>query len=110
MTRKQWLETFLHLADSGAAAIDYRKRLRLKTNVLGIHIAKLGSYREELAAIIKQEEDMSVKALMAIPKTISTPRLEEDSLVDLAQAEREAERGLQAEEETERGLWEFDRD
>lgn len=56
MTRKQWLKTFLHLADSGAAAVDYRKKLRIKTNVLGKHINKLGEYRKELTDIIAEEE------------------------------------------------------
>ena len=57
MTRKQWLELFISLADSGAPALDYRKRLRLKTNVLGGHIANLGKYREELAALVAKEEE-----------------------------------------------------
>lgn len=55
MTRKQWLETFIHLAVSGASALEYRKRLRLKTNVLRAHVKSLGSYQEELAAILAEE-------------------------------------------------------
>jgi len=56
MERKRWLTIFLHLADSGAAAVDFRKRLRLKTNVLSNHIKQLDRYRKELAALILEEK------------------------------------------------------
>lgn len=57
MTRKQWLEIFIHLADTGAPALEYRKRLRLKTNALRQHINKLGKYRAELNDILQKEKD-----------------------------------------------------
>jgi len=56
MRTRQWIETFLRLADSGAPATDYRRQLGLKTNILGKHIARINEYRKELAAIKAQEE------------------------------------------------------
>jgi len=56
MNRKQWLETFIELADSGAPALQYRRKLGLKTNVLGTHVKQLGLYRDELNNICEQEE------------------------------------------------------
>ena len=60
-TRKQWLETFIKLAVSGAAALEYRKQLKLKTNVLGPHIKRLGKYQEELAEIKAKESAVAAE-------------------------------------------------
>jgi len=57
MDRKTWLKTFVGLAVSNAAAIDYRKKLRLKLPAVAHHIKKLAEYREELEAIEKKEVD-----------------------------------------------------
>jgi hypothetical protein len=56
MTRRFWLTTFLKLVDTGAAAIEYRKQLRIKTNFLGPHIKKIDVYRKELAELVAVEK------------------------------------------------------
>ena len=61
MIRKRWLEIFIDLAVSGAPALEYRKQLRLKTNVLGPHIKRLGKYQEELAALKVSEAAVAAK-------------------------------------------------
>lgn len=55
MTRKEWLQAFLRLADSGASAVNYRKELRIMNKELAGHVKKLGKYRKELADILEQE-------------------------------------------------------
>lgn len=65
MDRKQWLETFLELADKGAPTLEYRKRLRIKVNPLRDHIKNIGSYRKELQDIKDEEERTREKARKA---------------------------------------------
>lgn len=56
MTRKEWLETFLKLADNDAPCVDYRKKLRIvNAKDLSHHIRKLTDYRHELKAINDNE-------------------------------------------------------
>lgn len=55
MTRKEWLEKFLELADSGAPTVAYRKHLRIMLNDLPPHIKNIGKYRKELAELREQE-------------------------------------------------------
>lgn len=55
MEKRKWLETFIELADSGAPAIEYRKRLRIKVPQLKKHVNKLGEYRKELNDILEEE-------------------------------------------------------
>jgi len=62
-TRKQWLETFIGLADKGAAAIEYRKRLRIKSAPLQVLIKKLTKFRHELNEIVEQEEAVKKKEI-----------------------------------------------
>ncbi len=56
MERKEWLETFLRLADSNATTLQYRKLLRLKANALAPHVKNLSVYRQELQDIYEQEK------------------------------------------------------
>ena len=57
MDRKQWLETFLKLADTGAPVVAYRRHLHLKTNVIKLHVGRISAYRKELADIVAKEKE-----------------------------------------------------
>ena len=56
MQRKEWLETFLKLVHGGAATIEYRKRLRLKTPDVAKHIKRIGDYQRELDLLTAADE------------------------------------------------------
>lgn len=56
MERKEWLETFLWLADNNRPAIEYRKRLGVKHNKLPVIIKKIPAFRKELADILAAEQ------------------------------------------------------
>lgn len=55
MTRKEWLEKFFELADSGAKTIAYRRHLRIKPQHIRRHVVAMPSYRAELAALVEEE-------------------------------------------------------
>lgn len=61
MERKQWLETFLKLADNAAPAIEYRKRLRIMSNALGPHVKRITEYRKELQDIYDYENEVQAQ-------------------------------------------------
>ena len=61
MQRKEWLETFLKLVHGGAATIEYRKRLRLKTPDVAKHIKRIGDYQRELDKILADEYEEAEK-------------------------------------------------
>ena len=56
MTRKEWLEKFVELVESGAKTTEYRRYCRVKAQHLPRHLRRLGEYREELV-VLKAEED-----------------------------------------------------
>jgi len=62
MTRKEWLETFINLADGGAKCVEYRRKLRIKAQNLPTYIKSLGGFRRELGAIKEKEKAAIVKA------------------------------------------------
>ena len=66
--RQQWLSSFLLLVDSGAPAVDYRRRLGISIGKLHHHVAAIGSYREELASL---NEQVKVEALAAKPPVVT---------------------------------------
>ena len=77
MDRKQWLKTFIELAVSGAPAIEYRKRLRIKIPQLGPHVKRLSVYMQELEALeakeaenerLKKRQEAAAKARAGLAK------------------------------------------
>jgi hypothetical protein len=77
MDRKLWLETFIKLAVSGAPAIEYRKKLRIKVPQLGVHVKRLSAYMEELDALkakevenerLKKRQEAAAKARAGLAK------------------------------------------
>lgn len=61
MNRKEWLEKFLKLVKTNASMLGYRRDLRLFPKEVKRHLVKIGEYKKELAAILKEEkkkEDM----------------------------------------------------
>ena len=55
MTRKEWLETFLHLADNNAIAMEYRRKLGIRAQKLPTFVKRIPGYRKELAALRAEE-------------------------------------------------------
>jgi len=55
MERKEWLKTFIDLADRNAKALEYRKALRIKAQLLPVHVRNLEAYRRELSDLEKVE-------------------------------------------------------
>jgi hypothetical protein len=55
MTRREWLEKFIELADSGAPTVEYRRHCRVKAQHLPRHVRKLDQYRAELAKLVEDE-------------------------------------------------------
>jgi len=68
--RQQWVSTFLTLVDTGAPAVDYRRRLGISIGKLHHHVGAIGSYREELAALNTQAKKEAMEALA--PRSIPT--------------------------------------
>lgn len=108
MERKIWLQVFIGLADSNAPVIEYRRKLRLKSNALATHIKKLTAYRHELQAILDKE----VKDEQAKPRPSTAreqlfleqrKREEEAAAVKLAARKRELESRFSGEKEKLRG-------
>lgn len=60
MTRREWLEKFIELADSGAPTVEYRRHCRVKAQHLPRHVRKLDQYRAELAKLVAQDEPEEV--------------------------------------------------
>lgn len=56
MNRKEWLETFLFLADNNKSAREYRRRLGLKPQELRGHVRSIPQYRLELERIEQEEK------------------------------------------------------
>lgn len=57
MTRKEWLETFIRLCDTGAKILDFRRYCRVKAQHLPRHTKKLQQYRTELARLQAKEDE-----------------------------------------------------
>lgn len=55
MERKEWLETFMKLVNTGAPTLGYRRELRLFPKQVKVHLAKLPQYREELKKLRSEE-------------------------------------------------------
>jgi len=72
--RQQWISQFLTLVDTGAPAVDYRRRLGISIGKLHHHVAAIGSYREELAALNAQAKKEALEALA--PKPVPTAQEE----------------------------------
>ena len=64
-TRKEWLETFINLADGGASSLEYRRKLGILAQHLPPHVKSLTAYRNELGEI-KQSEELAAKLLRPI--------------------------------------------
>lgn len=67
MARKDFLETFLKLADGNAQNGEYRKALGIRAQKLPTHVALIPQYRRELAAIKVEEAAKAVPT--PAPKT-----------------------------------------
>jgi len=61
LSRREWLEKFIELADSGAPTLDYRRYLRIKAQHLPRYIGGLASCRVELAALVEQDKQAEVQ-------------------------------------------------
>lgn len=57
MTRKEWLEKFIELCESGAKTLDFRRHCRVKAQHLPRHTRRLAEYRAELAALQAVEDE-----------------------------------------------------
>ena len=72
MTRKEFLEKFVELCDSGAKTMDFRRYCRIKAQHLPRHVRKLAEYRSELAALnavddgVKRKEEIRQSRLKAL--------------------------------------------
>lgn len=74
--RKEWLETFLWLADRNRPAREFRSRLGLKTTVLSKAIKNIVSMRQELKDIYDLEKQKKVLPEKAIPiKSLLKPKV-----------------------------------
>ena len=80
MTRKQWLEKFLWLADQNRPAREYRSTMGISFVKLKIHIAALQAYREELAEIVSVEAAEKVMVLnkIKLKKALKEKKEKED--------------------------------
>lgn len=56
MNRKEWLEKFIGLVDSGAPTLDFRRYCRVKAQHLPRHMRKLDEFRSELLALQATED------------------------------------------------------
>lgn len=64
MERKEWLKTFIWLADNNRPALEYRKRLGVAHAKLPVIIKKLPAFRKELAEILEKERlDVELKKM-----------------------------------------------
>ena len=61
-TRKEWLEKFVELCDSGAKTLDFRRHCRVKAQHLPRHVRKLAEYRAELASLQAVEDEEKRRA------------------------------------------------
>jgi len=57
MNRKEWLETFLRLADKGANTLEYRRYLRIMAKDLPAHVRAMDNYRRELNELYSTESN-----------------------------------------------------
>lgn len=73
VNRQVWLSKFLSLVDSGAPAVDYRRRLGISIGKLHHHVAAIGSYRAELAALNEQAK----KEALAAKPVVQAPTVQE---------------------------------
>jgi len=96
MTRKEWLETFLTLADRNAPAMQYRRKLGIRAQKLPTFVRQIGSFRKELeklhaediyAANRKKKEESLKKARRMIKEKRERERqFERDRLAELQAA------------------------
>jgi hypothetical protein len=56
-TRREWLEKFVELCDSGAKTVEFRRHCRIKAQHLPRHVRKLAQYRAELAPLMAEENE-----------------------------------------------------
>jgi hypothetical protein len=56
MTRQEWLEKFIELADGNAPTPDYRRYCRIKAQQLPRHVRRLAEYRTELKTLQAAEK------------------------------------------------------
>ncbi len=56
MTRREWLEKFIWLADRNKPARDFRTKIGIRFADIPNEIKKLGKYREELEDILDAED------------------------------------------------------
>jgi len=59
MTRKEWLETFLNLADRNASSIEYRQKLGLRAQKLPAFVKNIPGYRKELALLLEEDKHVA---------------------------------------------------
>lgn len=64
MTRKEWLQKFLDLADQNRPAREFRLKLNLGFNVLSKHVASIPAYRKELADLIASAAEVAAPAVL----------------------------------------------
>jgi peptidoglycan hydrolase CwlO-like protein len=96
MNRKQWLKTFLDLADSNSPTIEYRKKLRLKARELGPHVQNIARYRAELAEILSGEAKVAAEAAAETKKLEDAKkRREERAIARRIQLDREEEASVE---------------
>jgi len=65
MTRKEWLEKFVELCESGAKTLDFRRYCRIKAQHLPRHVIRLAEYRAELEKlnVVQAVEDAKLAEL-----------------------------------------------
>lgn len=64
MTRKEWLQKFLDLADQNRPAREFRLKLNIGFNVLSKHVASIPQYRKELADLIAEATEAVAPAML----------------------------------------------
>jgi len=57
MTRKEWLEKFIELVETGASTLDFRRHCRVKAQHLPRNMRQLDEFRAELFVLQAKEND-----------------------------------------------------
>lgn len=96
MNRKEWLKAFLRCVDIGADANDFRRYCRVKRQHLRRHMAKVQSYRDELARLEATETIVVAPIPMevSVEESVNEERVESSTL-----GSQEVEEAEEAEDE-----------
>lgn len=57
MTRKEWLEKFIELVETGASTLNFRRHCRIKAQHLPRHMRQLDAFRSELLILQAKEDE-----------------------------------------------------